>query len=147
MTLRALATPTVLLMLALALTACAPPGPEMSAPAARAEVEAGRLTLIDIRTPQEWRQTGIAADAYRVDMRHPAGDKGFVGEVLALTGGDRTAPIGLICRTGNRSSGMQRVLIKAGFTHVYNVREGMAGSGAGPGWARRGLPVTPCPPC
>jgi hypothetical protein len=27
---------------------------------------------------------------------------------------------------------------------VYNVKEGMAGSGAGPGWIKHGLPLEPC---
>lgn len=36
---------------------------------------------------------------------------------------------------------MQRVLREAGFTQVYNIKEGMAGSAAGPGWIKRGLPV------
>jgi hypothetical protein len=34
-----------------------------------------------------------------------------------------------------------------GFTNVYNVSEGMAGSKAGPGWIRRGLPIESCKNC
>lgn len=145
--LSAVAAAALLLPLTLGLTACSPPGPEMSAPEAYEQVRAGTLTMIDIRTPQEWRQTGVPAGAYRLNMVQPGGEQGFVNEVLRLTGGDRSAPIGLVCRTGNRSSRVQQALIANGFTAVYNVREGMAGSGAGPGWARRGLPVEPCPAC
>jgi rhodanese-related sulfurtransferase len=47
----------------------------------------------------------------------------------------------LICRTGNRTTQVQRYLEAQGFTQVFNVREGMAGSAAGPGWLRRGLPL------
>ena len=54
------------------------------------------------------------------------------------------APIALICRTGNRTTQVQRYLQSQGFTNVYNVKEGMAGSGAGPGWLKRGLPVETC---
>jgi rhodanese-related sulfurtransferase len=39
---------------------------------------------------------------------------------------------------------VQRYLQSQGFTQVYNVKEGMAGSGAGPGWLKRGLPVDKC---
>ena len=53
-------------------------------------------------------------------------------------------PIALICRTGNRTTQVQRYLQGQGFTNVYNVKEGMAGSGAGPGWIKRGLPVESC---
>lgn len=42
---------------------------------------------------------------------------------------------------------MQKTLRDAGFTQVYNIREDMIGSDAGPGWIARGLPVEPCPTC
>ena len=65
-------------------------------------------------------------------------------QLLGEVKGDRSAPIALICRTGNRTTQVQRYLQSQGFTQVYNVREGMAGSGAGPGWLKRGLPVDTC---
>jgi rhodanese-related sulfurtransferase len=80
-------------------------------------------------------------------MIHPQGAAGFLNEVLAKVGGDRTAPIALICRTGNRTTQVHRFLKAQGFTQVYNVREGMAGSGAGPGWLARRLPVEACKAC
>jgi len=132
----------------LVLTGCSvQSGPELSAPDALARTQAGRLTIIDVRTPQEWRQTGVGKGVQRLDMRHPGGPKEFVADVLASVGGDRTAPIGLLCRTGNRSGQMQRLLLDNGFTQVFNVREGMVGSSAGPGWLKRGLPMEPCARC
>ena len=130
------------------LTACSSQaGPELSAPEAQQGAAAGSLTLIDIRTPGEWSQTGVPQGATRIDMRLPGGPKAFVAAVEQAVGGDKDAPVALICRTGNRSGVMQGALTEAGFSQVYNVREGMAGSGAGPGWVRRGLPVEPCPTC
>ena len=41
----------------------------------------------------------------------------------------------------------RRCLKAQGYTQVYNVREGMAGSNAGPGWLARKLPVEPCSTC
>jgi rhodanese-related sulfurtransferase len=120
-------------------------GPALAAPDAFAQAQAGKLTLIDIRRPEEWKQTGVAKDALQINMAQ--GDAGFVAQVTAETGGDKNTPIGLICRTGNRTTKMQRVLTDAGFTQVYNIREGMAGSGAGPGWIARGLPVEACERC
>jgi len=132
----------------LVLSACSGrSGPELSAPDALAQADAGELTIVDIRTPQEWRQTGIGKGVERLDMRHPGGPDGFVSEILARVDGDKTAPIGLICRTGNRSGHVQQVLLNNGFTQVFNIREGMVGSSAGPGWIRRGLPVEPCQNC
>jgi rhodanese-related sulfurtransferase len=120
---------------------------EMSAPDAYAAVKDGKITLIDIRTPPEWRQTGVAPGAARINMIHPQGAAGFLNEVLAKVGGDKTAPIALICRTGNRTSQVQRFLQGQGFTQVINVGEGMAGSRFGPGWLARKLPVDPCTTC
>lgn len=116
---------------------------ELTAPEAQHRVVAGELTLIDIRTPEEWRQTGVPRDAKLVNMVHPGGADGFVREILDQVGGDTAAPIALICRTGNRTTQVQRLLVARGFSQVYNVTEGMVGSSAGPGWLKRGLPIEP----
>ena len=137
---------TIAAMLALPLAAGdSQAGPDLSAPDAFAAASAGKVRLIDIRTPQEWRQTGVAPGAGRVDFHR--GPEVLLSSVLQIVGGDRNAPIALICRTGNRTSQMQAVLKNQGFTNVYHIGEGMAGSGAGPGWVRRGLPVEPCARC
>jgi len=134
------------LSLALLLGGCgAAAGPQLSAPEAEQALTRHELTLIDIRTPPEWRETGLAAGAVPITMHQD--ERAFVAAVSREVGGDKNAPIGLICRTGNRSRHMQRVLRDAGFTRVYDISEGMAGSSAGPGWVRRGLPVVPCPNC
>jgi len=117
---------------------------DIAAPDAQVALDAGKLTLIDIRTPPEWRETGVAKGAKRLDMLHPGGAPGFVADLLKQVNGDRNAPIGLICRTGNRTSQVARYLEAQGFTQVFNIKEGMAGSAAGPGWIKRGLPVEPC---
>jgi rhodanese-related sulfurtransferase len=132
------------LVAALYLTAgAAAAGATLTAPEALDKAEAGEITLIDIRTPPEWRQTGVASGALTIDMTK----KTFVQELLDAVQGDRSAPIVLICRTGNRTSYTQQALEKLGFTNVSHVPEGMAGSAAGPGWVRRGLPVEPCTSC
>lgn len=120
---------------------------DINAPEAFEAAKNGKLTLIDIRTPPEWKQTGIAPGATRINMIHPQGASGFLNEVLAKVGGDKTAPIALICRTGNRTTQVQRFLQAQGFTQVYNIKEGMAGSAAGPGWLARKLPVDSCAAC
>ncbi|MBW7860247.1 MAG: rhodanese-like domain-containing protein [Rhodocyclaceae bacterium] len=119
--------------------------PDLSATDALAATMAGKLRLIDIRTPDEWRQTGVAPGVARADFYR--GPEALEQSILELVGGDRTAPIALICRTGNRTTQAQKFLQSRGFTQVYNIREGMAGSAAGPGWLRRGLPVESCMNC
>ena len=101
---------------------------------------AGEIVLIDIRTPQEWRLTGVPQGAEKISW-HPGETQRFAEEILRLAGGDRDAPIALICRTGNRSTQAQDLLVREGFTRVYNVTEGTAGSAGEPGWLKRGLPV------
>lgn len=129
---------------ALFVVACtAEAGPTLSAPEAFEQSRAGEITLIDIRTPGEWRETGIAEGALPIDMTR----RSFVDEILAAVDGNKDAPIAIICRTGNRTTHTQRALEKMGFTNVYNIKEGMIGSSAGPGWLRRGLPVEGCQTC
>ena len=118
--------------------------PDLTAPEAAAAVAAGKVTLIDIRTPPEWKETGVARGAKLLNMLHPQGAPGFTNALLDKVKGDKNAPIALICRTGNRTTQVQRYRQSQGFTNVYNVKEGMAGSGAGPGWLKRGLPVETC---
>lgn len=123
------------------------PAVTLSAPDTWSQVQASKVTLIDIRRPDEWKQTGVAKGALEINMLHPQGPQGFVRQVEAEVGGDRNAPIVLICRTGNRTTHMQKVLTDAGFTQVSHVKEGMVGSSAGPGWIARGLPIEACKTC
>ena len=120
---------------------------EMSASEALEAAQAGKVTLIDIRTPPEWKQSGVPAGAQRINVAHPQGAAGFLSEVTTAVGGDKNAPIALICRTGNRTTVAQKFLKAQGFTQVYNVKEGMAGSSAGPGWLARKLPTDACATC
>lgn len=96
------------------------------------------VTIIDVRTPVEWQDTGIPPGAIPISW----GRADFTERVLAVVKGQRAAPIVLICRTGNRSSKALAHLRDQGFTNVSHVAEGMAGGPAGPGWIARGLPVT-----
>jgi rhodanese-related sulfurtransferase len=137
-------TVPIALLLA-ASVAAAQSDPKLPAADALAAAAAGKVRLIDIRTPREWRETGVAPGAARIDFYR--GKDAFVMAVLGLVGGDRDAPIALICRTGNRTSRAQKLLRANGFTRVYDVSEGMAGSAAGAGWLARGLPVEPCAKC
>ncbi|HEY9145600.1 MAG TPA: rhodanese-like domain-containing protein, partial [Thiobacillus sp.] len=63
-------------------------GPTMAAPDAYAQAQAGKLTLIDVRTPDEWRKTGVAQGALRIDMTNVQGEAGFVRQVDTATGGN-----------------------------------------------------------
>ncbi len=133
--------------LALASFAAAGEGGVIAADAAAERAAAGEILVIDVRSPGEWRQTGVAKGARRVTIHDPGGLAGFVEAVKAAVAGDLTRPIAVICAIGNRSTLAQRLLAKAGFTRVLNIKEGMLGGPNGPGWLPRGLPVERCTAC
>ena len=101
------------------------------------QATSGELTLVDIRAPGEWTQSGIATTAQTISMHQPD----FLKKLDAATGGDKTRKIALICAAGHRSDWLQTRLQKYGYENTYSVAEGMLGSKDGPGWIRRGLPT------
>lgn len=120
----------------------------VAAPAASLEAQAGTRMLIDVRHVTEWRQTGIAAGAKEISIHDRDGLAGFVVKVTKAVGGNKKAPISLICARGYRSSKAADVLAAAGFTNISDVREGMLGNQKdGPGWLNRRLPTQPCKNC
>ena len=106
---------------------------------ARAEHEAGRAVLIDIREPEEYA-TGVVAGAGLLPMRQ-------LNTRLAEIPTSPDQPVLLICNTQNRSRATLRALRERGYGHVRCVQGGMSE------WARRGWPMvkpaaasTPEPP-
>lgn len=122
-------------------------GDALTAPEALAQMRAGKIVLIDVRSPREWRKTGVPAGAKTVTIHHPRGASGFLADILKAVGGDKSRPVALICARGVRSSRGKRFLEANGFTHVYDVPEGMMGRGDRPGWLARKLPTSPCTVC
>ena len=115
----------------------------ISAPDARAAALAGSVIIIDVRSPREWRQTGVPSGARTVTIHNRNGIKAFIAQMAKAVGGDKSKPIALICAAGARSARALKILTAAGFTKIQNVSEGMLGRlDVGPGWLKRGLPVT-----
>lgn len=111
---------------------------------AQEEIEAGRLVLVDIRTPEEWRETGVPAPATAIDMT----SKDFVPKLKMVLAENAGMTIGFICRTGNRSNYLTDVLEKAGLSNIVDVTGGVAGNGRVTGWIAEGLPMKPhCETC
>ncbi|WP_415404162.1 rhodanese-like domain-containing protein [Tateyamaria sp. SN3-11] len=109
----------------------------LSTPDAHSAALSGEILLVDIRRPDEWERTGLGEGAVPIDMRRDD----FTEALLTHTGGRTDAAVALICARGVRSRRMSQVLNAAGFTTIIDVPEGMLGSGAGPGWLKRGLPI------
>jgi len=101
-------------------------------------VQEGAL-VIDIRRPEEWRQTGVVDGSYLVTAFDERGR--MTQEFPALFGQltDPDQPVVLICRTGNRTDTLARMLIEqAGYQQVYNVTRGITS------WIADGREVRPC---
>jgi rhodanese-related sulfurtransferase len=113
----------------LALAACdrATAADVVSLEFARAEHEAGRVVLIDIREPAE-HATGVAAGARLLPMQQ-------LSRRLAEIPADPAQPVLLICNTQNRSRATLKALRERGYGHVRYVEGGMSE------WARRGWPM------
>jgi rhodanese-related sulfurtransferase len=122
-------------------------GGVISADEGFARAQAGELTIIDVRSPAEWRQTGVATGARRATVHDPRGLAGFLAEVEAIVGEDRNKPIAMICARGWRSAAATAFLREQGFTNVFDIGEGMLGRDGKPGWIARSLPVEPCERC
>lgn len=120
----------LILGLGLGLTACsnaANASDSVSLDVARAEHEAGRAVLIDIREPNE-HAGGVAKGVQLLPMRQISVR---VAEIPTAT----DKPVFLICNTQNRSSATLSALREKGYPHVRFVQGGMSE------WMRRGWPV------
>ena len=98
---------------------------------ARADLEAGRVVLIDVREPSE-HSTGVAGGARLLPLSQLSAR---VGEIPL----DSKKPVYLICNTQNRSSATLRALRQRGYAHVRYVDGGMSE------WTRRGWPMVKPP--
>ena len=95
------------------------------------------VTIIDIRRPEEWKQTGVVKGSQRLTSFDKGGRlvPNFLPTVTQNIPKDQ--PVILICRTGNRTSALSAHLSRElGYTNIYNVKDGITR------WIREGNPVT-----
>lgn len=84
------------------------------------------IPIIDIRTPDEWRQTGIVKGAYTImffDERGGYNVDDFLRKLNKVVKKDQ--PFALICRTGSRTSMVSEFLDKELGYKVINLKGGM----------------------
>ena len=95
------------------------------------------VSVIDVRTPLEWRTTGIVPGSVPLMFFDRTGNydvDSWLEELSKIAGkGDRVA---LICHVGNRSLVISNYLSsRAGYQKVYNVTNGISA------WIRSGREV------
>ncbi len=85
------------------------------------------VTVIDVRTPDEWQQTGIVEDSIPImffDNKRKSHAQEWMRKAADYISPDRE--LVLICRTGNRSKVVGNYLAKQfGYARVYNVKGGI----------------------
>ena len=85
------------------------------------------LTIVDVRTPEEFRQ-GHLPGAENMDFFGGP----FDVQIRTLP---KNAPVLLYCRTGNRSAAARDSMEKAGLTNILHMHEGITA------WQKAGLPL------
>lgn len=95
------------------------------------------VPIIDVRRPEEWRQTGIVEGSHLMTFFDKQGRYDAAGwlqklEKIAST----NEPFILICRTGNRTGTISNFLDKQlSYTRVFNVKKGITD------WIKKGHPT------
>ncbi|WP_109829963.1 rhodanese-like domain-containing protein [Reichenbachiella versicolor] len=75
------------------------------------------VLILDVRTPNEYNNGHIAG---AVNLNYY--DKRFVDKVKKM---NRSKPIYLYCRSGNRSNRAMLILKEAGFKEIYDLKGGI----------------------
>ncbi|MCY4429001.1 MAG: rhodanese-like domain-containing protein [Rhodospirillales bacterium] len=100
---------------------------------------ASGVPVIDIRTPEEWRETGVIEGSYLQTFFDEQGRydaRAWMAAIESIAASDQ--PVVLICRSGGRSSAVGRLLTKQfDYRRVYNVHAGIAQ------WIAEGRPTVP----
>ncbi|MBU0656790.1 MAG: rhodanese-like domain-containing protein [Gammaproteobacteria bacterium] len=93
------------------------------------------VTLVDIRLPEEWQQTGVVEGSKLLTLFEKSGAvaPNFLANLQKVAPVDK--PVALICRTGNRTRAGAEMLAQAGYSQVYNVTHGITG------WIKEGKAV------
>lgn len=84
------------------------------------------IKIIDIRTPSEWRETGIVKGAYTLMFFDEQGRfdiQGFLDQLNKIVKKDEQ--FALICRTGSRTAEVSKFLANEMGYNVINLRGGV----------------------
>ena len=95
------------------------------------------IRLVDIRSREEWADTGVAQGAWPISLH----EERFPERLFAAREVADGRLVAMICATGGRSGYVLRSLREAGYSGFINVSEGMLGSPRGPGWIASKFPT------
>ncbi len=100
-----------------------------------AKLKARGHLVIDIRTPCEWRQTGIIKGARKLMFFTPEGEADLAGWFFELGRlvKNKKQPILIYCAHASRTKYLGQMLIQEGFKNIYELEGGIEN-----GWIRAG---------
>lgn len=84
-----------------------------------------KIVLLDVRTPDEYRQAHLSGS-----LLIPLGD--LAGRLKEIP---RDRPVLIYCAVGSRSNVAANILLSNGYREVYNMVDGVVG------WYKNGLPL------
>ncbi len=90
--------------------------------------KSAQIFLLDVRTPEEYRDAHIPGTDARIDYRE-------LERMRKRLPGDPDTPIIVYCRSGRRSAVALKTLRKLGYTHVRHLEGGIRK------WMAQGYPV------
>ncbi len=82
----------------------------------KAQIESGKVQLIDVRTPNEYI-SGHIKNAKNIDFFAPS----FESQFQKL---NKEKPVYIYCRSGARSKKASNKLVAMGFTEIYDLKGG-----------------------
>lgn len=104
------------------------------------KLQAQNVPVIDIRTPGEWKETGVIPGAYKITFFDDRGNyniQDFLAKLSKVVK-DKNQPFILVCRTAHRTKTVGNFLSKqAGYKHVKELKGGMMY-----GWLKEGKKTT-----
>lgn len=89
----------------------------ISAEEMQALLELDDVQLVDVRTPQEYKE-GYIYGSQNIDFNSPTFDE----DITKL---DKTKPVVLYCKSGGRSAKCSKKLKEAGFVKIYDLKGGI----------------------
>jgi rhodanese-related sulfurtransferase len=83
------------------------------------------VTIIDIRLPYEWKQTGVIPFAKKITFFTREGINPNFLQILTKNHLNKNSKIALICRSGHRSRVASEILERQGFKNITTLKGGM----------------------
>ena len=119
-------------MVAIAFTACGGGAKKLSTKEAFDMLAQHRdMTIIDVRTPEEFRQ-GHIDGALNLDVQ----SHDFASRLSEIPSEVRGSRVFIYCRSGRRSSVAARIMKSVGFTDLVELEAGIIS------WVEEGYPIT-----